>query len=62
MTTREKEIAKDVYEVKRKAFTDQHQQERMKQNVELNSAAVVNYAGCLYSTLRTMSDVEARRL
>jgi hypothetical protein len=63
MTKREKEIAKDAYEVKRKAFTDQRWRERMKRNVELNSAAVVNYyTGCLHPTLRTMSDVEARRL
>ena len=62
MTKREKEIAKDAYEVKRKAFTDQGWQEQMKQNVELNSAAVVNYTGCLHPTLRTMPDVEARRL
>ena len=34
----------------------------MKRNVELNSAAVVNYTGCLHPTLRTMSDVEVRRL
>ncbi len=34
----------------------------MKRNVKLNSAAVVNYIGCLHPTLRTMSDVEARRL
>jgi len=34
----------------------------MKRNVKLNSAAVVNYTGCLHPTLRTMSDVEARRL
>ena len=62
MTKHEKEIAKDAYEVKRKAFTDQRWQEHMQRNVELNSAAVVNYTGCLHPTLRTMSDVEARRL
>ena len=62
MTKREKENAKEAYEVKRKAFTDQCWRERMKQNVEMNSAAVVNYTGCLHPTLRTMSDVEARRL
>ena len=27
----------------------------------MNSAAVVNYTGCLHPTLRTMPDVEARR-
>ena len=61
MTKREKEIAKDAYEVKRKAFTDQRRRERMKRNVESNSAAVVNYTGFLHPTLRTMSDAEARR-
>jgi len=62
MPKREKEIAKDAHEVKGKAFTDQRWREGMKRNVELNSATVVNYTGCLHPTLRTMSDVEARRL
>ena len=62
MAKREKEIAKDAYEVKRKAFTDQRRRECMRLNVELNSAAVVNYTGFLHLTLRTMSDAEARRL
>ena len=34
----------------------------MKRNVEMNSAAVVNYTGCLHPALRTMPDVEAKRL
>jgi hypothetical protein len=62
MNEREKENAKEAYEVKRKAFTDVHWRERMKGNVEMNSAALVNYTGCLHPTLRTMADVEARRL
>ncbi len=62
MTEHENENAKDAYEVKRKAFTDVRWQERMKQHVKMNSAALVNYTGFLHLTLRTMADVEARRL
>ncbi len=63
MAKREKEKGKEAHEVKRKAFTDQFWQEHMKQNVELNTAAVANYTGCLHPrTLRTMPDVEAKRL
>jgi hypothetical protein len=34
----------------------------MKGNVELNTAAVANYTGCLHPTLRIMPDVKAKRL
>jgi hypothetical protein len=62
MTERKKENTKEAYEVKRKAFTDVRRRERMKRNVEMNSATLVNYTGCLHPTLRTMAGIEARRL
>jgi hypothetical protein len=62
MTGREKENAKAEYEVKRKAYADQCRRKRLKGNVELDSAAVARYTGCLHPTLRPMSDVEANRL
>ena len=60
MTVTEKQCAKDEYEQKRKAFTDQKQAKRLKEAA--NHTEIVQCTGCLHPTLQTMAEVEKSRL
>ena len=61
MTVTEKQFAKDEYERKRKAFTDQKWAKWLKE-AALNSETVQSYTGCLHPTLQIMAEVENSRL
>ncbi len=51
MTKAEKDVAKDVFEKKRKSWTDKLHCSRLKKKVSLDSIQVNNYTGCLHPTL-----------
>ena len=61
MAVTEKQVAKDEYETKRKAFTDQKRAKQLKE-AALNTETVQSYTGCPHPTLRTMTEVEKSRL
>jgi hypothetical protein len=61
MAVMEKKIAKDEYEKKRKAFTDQQRAKRLKEAAP-NTEKVESFTGCFHPTLRTISEVEKSRL
>ena len=50
MAVTEKQVAKDEYETKRKASTDQKRAKRWKE-AALNTVTVQSYTGCLHPTL-----------
>jgi hypothetical protein len=62
MTKAEKNVAKDAFEKKRKAWTDKLHRLRLKKKVALDSIQVHKYSGCLHPTLRRMAEVEQHRL
>jgi hypothetical protein len=51
MTKAEKDMAKDAFEKKRKAWTDKLHRLRLKKKFHLDSFRVDNYTGCLHPTL-----------
>jgi hypothetical protein len=60
MTVTEKKCAKDEYERKRKAFTNQKRAKRLKEAA--NHTEIVKYTVCLHPTLQTMAEVKKSRL
>ncbi len=62
MTKVEKDMAKDVFEKKRKLWMDKLHCLRLKKKVHLDSIRVDNYTGCLHPTLRQLVEVEQERL
>ena len=61
MTVTERQFAKDEYEKKRKAFTNQNRAKRLKE-AALNKEKVESFTGCLHPTLRIMAEAEKSRL
>jgi hypothetical protein len=52
MTKAEKDVAKDAFKKKRKAWTDKIHRSRLKKKVSLDSIQVHKYTGCLHPSLQ----------